>query len=84
MNTQANQKIKIGDKVTFDTDKVEFFKAETNRADTEIQEYRKEVLGAIEKVGVVTELGFRTATVSYGDNWNIGIPIKYLIVLPEA
>lgn len=84
MNTQANQRIKIGDKVTFDNDKVEVFKAETNLANKEIQQYRKLVLAGIDQIGIVKEPGTTMTTVSYPDGWDLPIPTKYLIVLPEV
>ncbi|MBD0333745.1 MAG: hypothetical protein ICV66_13955 [Chitinophagaceae bacterium] len=84
MNTQANQKIKVGDKVTFDNDKVEVFKAETNLDNKEIQQYRKLVLAGIDQVGVVKEPGITMTTVSYPDGWDLPISTKYLVVLPEV
>lgn len=84
MNTQANQKIKVGDKVTFDNDKVEVFKAETNLDSKEIQQYRKLVLAGIDQVGIVKEPSITMTTVSYPDGWDLPIPTKYLIVLPEV
>jgi 3-isopropylmalate dehydratase small subunit len=84
MDTQVNQKIKIGDKVTFDNDKVEVFKAETNLDHKEIQQYRKLVLAGIDQIGIVKELGITMTTVSYPDGWDLPIPTKYLIVLPEV
>ncbi|RZK25698.1 MAG: hypothetical protein EOO43_04855 [Flavobacterium sp.] len=84
MNTQANQRIKVGDKVTFDNDKVEAFKAETNRDNKEIQQYRELVLAGIDQVGIVKEIGSAMTTVSYPDGWDIPVPTKYLIILPEV
>lgn len=74
--------IKIGDKVTFDNDKVELFKAETNNTDKKIQDYRKMVLGGINQIGTVKEFGFALTTVSYHDGLDLPVPTKYLIVLP--
>lgn len=84
MNTQANQRIKVGDKVTFDNDKVEVFKAETNLDNKEIQQYRKLVLAGIDQIGIVKDAGTTMTTVSYPDGWDLPIPTKYLIVLPEV
>jgi 3-isopropylmalate dehydratase small subunit len=84
MNTQANQRVKVGDKVTFDNDKVEVFKAETNLNSKELQQYRKLVLAGIDQIGIVKEPGTTMTTVSYPDGWDLPIPTKYLIVLPEV
>lgn len=75
--------IKIGDKVTFDSDKVETFKAETDSDNKQIQQYRQLVLAGIDQVGTVKELGVTMTTVSYSDGWELPIPTKYLVVLPE-
>ena len=48
MNTEIKQQIKIGDKVTFDNDKVEVFEAETNLENKEIQQNRKLILAGID------------------------------------
>jgi hypothetical protein len=84
MNIKTSQDIKVGDKVTFDNDKIEVFKAETNLDNKEIQQYRKLVLAGIDQVGVVKDLGVTMTTVAYSDGWELPIPTKYLIVLPEA
>lgn len=73
--------IKIGDKVTFDTDKVEKFKAETLSADKAVQDYRKLVLAGVDQVGIVTEIGYALVTVVYPDGWELPVPVKYLTVL---
>jgi 3-isopropylmalate dehydratase small subunit len=83
MITQENQ-IKIGAKVTFDNDKIEIFKTETNRENKEIQQYRQLVLAGIDQVGTVKEHGVAMTTVSYEDGWDLPIPTKYLIVLSEV
>ena len=83
MTTQMNKQIKIGDKVTFDNDKVEIFKAETSSPDKAIQQYQQLVLGGIDQVGVVKELGGNLTTVSYPDGWDLPVPTKYLVVLPS-
>jgi hypothetical protein len=74
--------IKIGDKVTFDNDQVENFKAETSSQDKAVQDYRRLVLAGIDQVGTVKEVGFDLTTVSYPDGWELPVPTKYLIVLP--
>jgi ASC-1-like (ASCH) protein len=84
MKSQNKQQIKVGDKVTFDNDQIEVFKAETNLDNKEIQQYRKLVLAGIDQVGVVKELGVTMTTVSYPDGWELPIPTKYLVVLPEV
>lgn len=84
MNSKSNSQIKVGDKVTFDNDKIEVFKAETNLDNKEIQQYRKLVLSGIDQVGIVKEQGVTMTTVSYPDGWDLPIPTKYLIVLPEV
>lgn len=74
--------IKIGDKVTFDNDKIEIFKLETSSEDKEVKQYQQLVLGGIDQVGVVKELGVNLTTVSYPDGWDLPVPTKYLIILP--
>jgi len=75
--------IQIGSKVTFDNDKIELFKSETSSADKEVQQYQKIVLGGINQVGIVKELGFALTTVAYPDGWEVPVPTKYLVVLPS-
>ncbi len=84
MNKEVNQNIKIGNKVVFDNDKVEVFKADTNVDNKEIQQYRNLVLAGIDQIGIVKELSTTMTTVSYPDGWDLPIPTKYLIVLPEV
>jgi hypothetical protein len=74
--------IKVGDKVTFDTDRVEEFKADTESTDRAVQDYRKLVLAGADQIGIVKEVGFSIATVSYPDGWELPVSVKYLIVLP--
>lgn len=83
MQSTVKQPIKVGDKVTFDNDQIETFKAETNIDNNEIQQYRKLVMAGIDQVGVVKELGGNLTTVSYPDGWDLPVPTKYLIVLPS-
>jgi hypothetical protein len=83
MTTQMNKKIKVGDKVTFDNDKVEIFKAETSSNDKAFRQYQQLFLGGIDQVGVVKELGGNLTTVSYPDGWDLPVPTKYFIVLPS-
>ena len=75
--------IKVGDKVTFDNDKVEIFKAETSSNEKAIRQYQQLVLSGIDQVGVVRELGGNLITVIYPDGWELPVPSKYLIVLPS-
>lgn len=39
--------IKIGDRVTFDTDQIELFKAETSSEDKAVKQYQQLVLGGV-------------------------------------
>jgi hypothetical protein len=80
--TPTTQKIKVGDKVTFDNDQIELFKAETSSKDKAVQQYQQLVLGGIDQVGVVKELGGNLTTVSYPDGWDLPVPTKYLVILP--
>lgn len=75
--------IKVGDEVTFDTDRVEQFKADTESEDKAVQDYRKLVLAGVNQIGTVKEVGFSIVTVSYPDGWELPMPVKYLIVLPR-
>lgn len=83
MATQFSKPIKVGDKVTFDNDQIEVFKAETNSTDKSVKQYQQLVLAGIDQVGVVKELGGNLTTVSYPDGWDLPVPTKYLIVLPS-
>lgn len=78
-----NSILKAGDKVTFDSDKVESFISETNIDSPEIKQYQKLVLAGVNQVGVVKEFGEPLTTVSYPDGWDLPIPTKYLVLLPE-
>ena len=83
MTTQLNKTIKVGDKVTFDNDQIEIFKAETSSTDKAVRQYQQLVLGGIDQVGIVKEFGGNLTTVSYPDGWDLPVPTKYLIVLPS-
>ncbi len=83
MTTQLNKTLQVGDKVTFDNDKIEIFKAETSSDDKAVRQYQQLVLGGIDQVGVVKELGDNLTTISYDDGWDLPVPTKYLIVLPS-
>ncbi|MES2328228.1 MAG: hypothetical protein V4539_01410 [Bacteroidota bacterium] len=83
MTLQSNQEIKVGDKVTFDNDKIELFKAETQSEDKAVKQYQQLVLGGIDQVGTVKELGGNLTTVTYPDGWELPVPTKYLVLLPE-
>lgn len=84
MNTfHPKQVIKTGDKVIFDNDKIEVFKAETNGTDKAISQYQQLVLGGMDQIGIVKELGANLTTVSYPDGWDLPVPTKYLVVLPS-
>ena len=62
-----NKDIKVGDKVTFDTDNIEAFKGDTVSEDKAVQDYRNLVLAGVDQIGTVKEVGFSMATVSYPD-----------------
>jgi hypothetical protein len=81
---KVQRTINVGDKVTFDNDKIENFKAETSSPDKVVQQYRQLILAGIDQIGVVKELGVNLTTVSYPDGWELPVPTKYLIVLPEV
>lgn len=74
--------IKIGDKVTFDSDMIETFIKETTSENTEVMKYQKLVMAGIDQIGTVKVLGEPLTTVSYPDGWDMPIPTKYLVVLP--
>lgn len=80
---RQNQSVKIGDKVTFDNDKVGLFKAETSSKEKAIVQYQQLILGGIDQIGIVKELNGNLTTVSYPDGWDLPVPTKYLIILPE-
>ena len=84
MSEESKTSPKIGDKVIFDNNKVEIFKAETNLNNKEIQQYRNLILAGIDQVGVVKEFGNVMTTVSYPDGWDLPVPTKYLVVLSGA
>lgn len=75
--------IKVGDKVTFDNDKIEIFKSETQSHDKAVKQYQHLILEGIDQVGVVKELHGNLTTVSYEDGWELPVPTKYLIRLPS-
>lgn len=76
--------LKPGDRVTFDADLIEDFKAETDSDDREVQRYRKLVLAGVNHVGIITDPGDTMTTVLYEDGWELPVPVKYLVVLPEV
>jgi hypothetical protein len=84
MNTgKYSQAIKIGNRVTFDNDRIEDFMAETEIDKKDIQQYRKLVLAGIDQVGVVKGFIGNLTNVSYPDGWELPVPTKYLVVLPK-
>jgi hypothetical protein len=83
MTIQISETLQVGDKVTFDKSQIEIFKAETSSTDKAVRQYQQLVLGGIDQVGVVKELGGNLTTVSYPDGWVLPVPTKYLIVLPS-
>ncbi|WP_165813738.1 hypothetical protein [Terrimonas sp.] len=80
--TNTSQTIKVGDKVTFDNDKIEIFKAETSSPEKAVRQYQQLILGGIDQVGTVKEFNGNLTIVSYPDGWELPVPTKYLIVLP--
>ena len=83
MTTQLNKTLQVGDKVTFDNDQIEIFKAETSSTDKAVRQYQQLVLGGIDQVGIVKESGGNLTKVSYPAGWDLPVPTKYLIVLPS-
>ena len=79
-----NNEIKIGDKVTFDIDQIDTFKQETSSGSKELQQYQQLVLGGANQVGVVKGFNGNLTTVTYPDGWELPVPTKYLIVLPDV
>ncbi len=73
--------LKVGDVVTFDTDKVEEFKWDTRSTDKAVQDYQKLVLAGVNQIGTAKEIGRNLTTVSYEDGWDLPIPTKYLVIL---
>lgn len=82
--SMENKEIKVGDTVTFDTDNIESFLADTASEDKVVQHYKKLVLAGVDQIGKVKEIGFNTATVSYPDGWELPLPIKYLMKLTRT
>lgn len=74
--------LKEGDKVTFDNDRIELFKAETGNDNAEIKEYQRLVLAGIDQVGTVKEYGHNITTVLFEDGLELPMPTKYLVHLP--
>lgn len=74
--------MKIGDKVTFDTDRLDEFQEETNLPDKNIQEYRDLVIAGVNEIGEIKVVGSTMSTVEFTDGWVLDIPNKYLILLP--
>ncbi len=71
---QTTSYLEIGDKVTFDTDKIDAFKEETNTDNKEIQQYRQLVLAGVNQVGTVKDCQGALVTVSYPDGWQLPVP----------
>ena len=75
--------LKPGDKVTFDSDKINNFISETSSKSPEVTQYQKLVLAGVDQIGVVKEFGPNMTTVAFEDGWDLPIPTKYLIHLPN-
>jgi len=80
---KTDQKLKPGDKVTFDADGIELFKSETSSPDKAVQQYRQLILAGVDQIGIVKELNGNLTTVSYPDGWELPVPTKYLVLLPD-
>jgi hypothetical protein len=78
------QQLKVGDKVTFDNDNINVFIEETTNVSAEITKYQKLVLAGINQIGTIKEYGLDMSTVSFNDGWDLPIPNKYLVVLPDV
>lgn len=48
MTTYLNKTLQVGDRVTFDNDQIEIFKAETSSNDKAVRQYQQLVLGGID------------------------------------
>ena len=81
-NLNMEQKISVGDKVTFDSDKIEAFKEDTKSQEKSIRQYRELVLAGINEIGTVQEIGLDLITVIFSDGWVLPLPRKYILVLP--
>lgn len=82
MITYLSNTIKVGDRVFFDYDHVENFKAEISSHDKAVRQYQQLVLGGIDQVSVVRELAGNLTTLAYPDGWVLHVSTKYLILLP--
>lgn len=80
-NTKSEQELSIGDKVTFDNNQVELFKAETASPEKSVRQYQQLILGGIDQVGIVKSINDNLTTVAYPDGWELPVPTKYLILL---
>jgi hypothetical protein len=76
------QSLKINDRVTFDTNKLNVFLTETTSVSPEVTEYQKLVLAGVDQVGTVQEINLNMTTVQFNDGWVLPIPTKYLVILP--
>jgi len=78
------RKLKAGEKVTFDSDRVSEFIKETSGENSEIKKYQQLVLSGVNQIGVVKSEGpgENLTTISYPDGWDLPVPTKYLILLP--
>jgi hypothetical protein len=79
-----SSKLRIGDKVIFNSDKIEIFKAETSADSKAVRDYQNLVIAGVDQIGTVKEPGHNLTTVSYDDGWDLPIPTKYLVVLPSV
>ena len=75
--------MEVGDKVIFKPDLVQDFTNDTTNVISEIDQYRKMVLGGINQIGEVKKLESNMVYVSYPDGWEVPIPIKYLVILKD-
>lgn len=75
--------IRIGDKVTFDLNRIEAFTLETNSDNLDLIKYQKIILAGANLIGIAKNFNENMVVVSYQDGWEIPIPLKYLVSLSE-
>jgi len=74
----------IGDKVTFDSNKIEDFKLKTNSDNLDLIKYQKLVLAGVNLIGIAKGFDENMVVVSYPDGWEVPIPLTYLVSLSEV
>lgn len=76
--------INTGDKVTFDSNKIEDFKLKTNSVNLDLIKYQKLVLAGVHLIGIAKGFDKNMVVVSYPDGWEVTIPLTYLVSLSEV